>query len=356
MGVYPTIEKVVQDARQRIQVTDEELDEARERRAAIAGALLAEFSGARTYFNGSIAHGDALTPLTDVDLGVVIPNPDGRYGPGRKGPLELQERAAEAIRDRLSDSYEGLRIEFRDRKRSILVRFRDPIRTGLPDFTADVITAIDNPRDAGLFIPNYSSWDRSHPEEHTRLISEANKQTEATFARTVRLLKHWNRKNGAPLCTWNIKALALGCVRTESPLISSMRSWFEHSIAELKLGETEDPAGVSDKPIRLNAPRTEVVQRLEKAAEKLEKAVAYDLAGYPLLAQKELADLFNDSEMLAPPSRDELLREGARFHANPSGKPSSRFGSPALVAATASAAATLATTAAATPVRSWGDR
>ena len=354
MVEYPTIEKVVQDARQRIQVTDEELKEARQRRSAIAGALLAEFPGARTYFNGSIAHGDALTPLTDVDLGVVIPDPEGDYGPGRKGPLELQERAAGAIRDRLSDEYEGLRIEFRDRKRSILVRFRDPIRAGLPDFTADVITAIDNPGDAGLFIPNFNSWDRSHPEEHTRLITAANDRTKATFARTVRLLKHWNRKNGASLCTWNIKALALGCVMTESPLISSMRSWFEHSIAELKLGETEDPAGVSDKPISLNTPRTEVVQHLEKAATKLEKAVAYDLAGYPLLAQKELADLFNDSEMLAPPSRDELLREGARFHANPSGKPSSRLGSPALV--TASGTATLATTAVATPVRSWGAR
>nr|MBS1900730.1 hypothetical protein [Actinomycetota bacterium] len=90
MVAYPTIEKVVQDARQRIQVTDEELDEARKRRSAIASALLAEFPGARTYFNGSIAHGDALTPLTDVDLGIVIPNTDGRYGPGRKGPLELQ--------------------------------------------------------------------------------------------------------------------------------------------------------------------------------------------------------------------------------------------------------------------------
>lgn len=353
MVAFPTIEKVVQDARQRIQVTDEELEEARKRRSAIAGALLAEFSGARTYFNGSIAHGDALTPLTDVDLGVVIPNPEGRYGPGRKGPLELQERAAGAIRDRLSDAYDGLRIEFRDRKRSILVRFRDPIRAGLPDFTADVITAIDNPNDAGLFIPNYNSWDRSHPEAHTRLITEANKRTKSTFARTVRLLKHWNRKNGARLCTWNIKALALGCVTTESPLISSMRSWFEHSIAELKLGETKDPAGVSDKPISLNAPRTEVIERLEKASDKLEKAIAYDLAGFPILAQKELADLFNDSEMLAPPSRDELLREGARFHANPLGKPSSKFGSPALVTAAAATAAA-ATAAAATPVRSWG--
>ncbi|MEI3867239.1 hypothetical protein V6S02_09125 [Microbacterium sp. CCNWLW134] len=83
MDHYPTIEKVVNDARARIEVTKAEIDEARKRRVAIVAALAREFVGSRHCFNGSVAHGDALTPLTDVDLGVVIPNPDGTYGPGR---------------------------------------------------------------------------------------------------------------------------------------------------------------------------------------------------------------------------------------------------------------------------------
>lgn len=349
MVEYPSIEKVVNAARVRIQVTDAELDEARKRRGAIAAALLAEFPGARHYYNGSVAHGDALTPLTDVDLGIVIPNPDRRYGPGRKGPAELQERAALAIRRDLGDIYDGLRIEFRDRKRSILVRFRDPIREGLPDFTADVITALDNPDGPGLFIPRYDAWDRSHPEAHTSLITAANKTTRSTFARTVRLLKHWNRQNAQSLCSWNIKALALHCVLTEDALVTSMRTWFDYAITELKKGETADPAGVSEKTISLNAPRGDVVRRLERALEKLDKAIMYDLAGYPILARKELADLFNDPDMLEPPTHAELLREGARFHAAPVGKPSLAFGAPALLLAATPPAA-------ATPVRSWAAR
>lgn len=351
MDQYPTIEKVVNDARARIEVTKAEIDEARKRRGAIVTALKNEFVGARHYFNGSVAHGDALTPLTDVDLGVVIPNFDGAYGPAKKGPGELQERAAAAIRRELAPVYGDLRVEFRGRKRSILVRFRDPIREGLPDFTADVITAIDYPNGPGLYIPRFNSWDRSDPETHSKLITEANRRTESVYARTVRLLKHWNRQNGQSLCSWNIKALALSCVTSKDALITSMRNWFRYAIDELKKGETQDPARVADKPIKLNAPRTEVIKKLEKALSQLDKAIMYDLAGYPVLAQKELADLFNDPGMLPAPSRDAVLREGVRFFNAPQGKPSTAFGAPALV--TSAAVTTAAPAAAATPVRSW---
>lgn len=341
---YPTIEQVVNTARVKIQVTEEELAEARKRRSAIANVLRKEFPGSRVYYNGSVAHGDALTPLTDVDLGIVISDPDGEYAPGKKGPTALQERAAAAIRRELADTYEDLRIEFRGRKRSILIRFRDPIRPGLPDFTADVIVAVDNVSDEGLFIPRFTGWDRSAPEAHTRMIADANKRTQAVFARMIRLLKHWNRMNGDTLCTWNIKALALDAGITGGSLITAMRTWFDYAITSLQQGETEDPAGVSDKPIKLKATRTEVLGRLRDASARLEKSVELDQAGFPVLACKELADMFNDPNMLPVPPRADLLREGARFHA----KPSTTFGAPALITSTPAQAAT--------PVRSWSNR
>ena len=350
MDRYPTIESLINEARARIEVTKAELDEARRRRAGIAAALASEFPGSRHYVNGSVAHGDALTPLTDVDLGVVIPNPEGHYGPGKKGPGELQERAAAAIRRGLADEYGHLRVEFRGRKRSIRVSFRDPIREGLPDFTADVIIAIDFPDGRGLYIPRFDSWDRADPETHTALVTAANRRTESVYARTVRLLKHWNRRNGEVLCSWNIKALALTCVDSKEALVTTMRSWFNHAVQELRKGGTEDPARVTDRPIKLNAPRAEVVKRLEDALAKLDKAIMYDRAGYPTLAQKELADLFNDPDMLEAPPKDAVLRDGVRFHA-PQGAPSRAFGAPVIAQTGAGPAA--ATPAAATPVRSW---
>jgi predicted nucleotidyltransferase len=70
---------------------------------------------------GSIAHGDALTPLTDVDLGIVVPDSDKVYGPERKGPQELKTRAANAIRVGLKNEYSDLAVEVKGRKRLILI-------------------------------------------------------------------------------------------------------------------------------------------------------------------------------------------------------------------------------------------
>lgn len=344
-----TLERIVAEARHKIEVSDDELNEARRRRSAIGSALRAEFPGSRTYFNGSVAHGDALTPLTDVDLGVVVRDPDQAYGPGKRGPKDLKERAADAIRAALKSDYGELAVKVEGQKRSILVRFRDPVAPGRPDFTVDVIIAIDNKSGSGLYIPRFDSWDRSHPEKHTELITTANNVTDACFARVVRLLKHWNRCNSKSLCSWNIKALALDCIEAPTPLIIGMRDWFGHAIKELSNGETSDPAGVAPNPIKLNETRTEVVRRLNRSKERLDRAIDYETAGFMTLALNELAKFFNDPEILPAPSPTAVLEEEGRRIAIEKGKDSKKLGAPALLSGTGSSAGRSRGN-----VRSWG--
>lgn len=312
-----SLEAILEAARHRIEVTDAELDAARKRRAMLASALLAEFRGSEVYVNGSIAHGDALDPLTDVDLGVIVAEAVETHGPGKRGCSDLQERAANAIKAALRPEFENLRVEHRSRKRSILVRFGDPVTPGQTDFTADVIIAVDN-TDAddnrGLWIPRYMGWDRSHPQEHTRLVLHANARSLSTYARTVRLLKHWNRANGKPLCSWNIKALGLDVLDESRPLLSSLDVWFTHAIRSLRVGLTEDPAGVAPKPISINEKmtRTEVVDRLEKAHRLLRQSITYEDAGFGAMAHESLAKMFNDPEMLPYPDEKVVRAEAAR--------------------------------------------
>ena len=336
-GSYPnapavSLEQLLEDARSRIQVTIEELEEARRRRDAIAAAARGEFQSSRVYVNGSVAHGDALTPLTDVDVGVVVLGADAEgYGPGKRGPRDLKERAADAIRRDLKDEYGDLAVELDGRKRSLLVRFRDPVTAGQPDFTADVIVAIDNPAGAGLFIPRYESWDRSHPEEHTRLVLQAIDETDVAYARVVRLGKHWNHRHDKKLCSWNIKALALDCLTSPSGLVSGLMTLFQYAADQLSIQETPDPAGVAPHPIRLNKPRTEVVRALRDAAERLQRAIDREAAGYPALAHDELAKLFNDEEMLPRPDQNRVRVEEARRIAAETAKDTKKFGAPALL-------------------------
>jgi len=325
----PTLEGLLDQARRRIEVTPAELEEARKRRRAIAAALLHEFSGSRTYVNGSVAHGDALTPLTDIDLGVVVAEAKDTHGPGKRGAHDLKDRAAWAIRRDLKDEYGDLAVEVKGRKRSILVRFRDPVAPGLPDFTADVIVAIDNTSGAGLYIPRYDSWDRSDPETHTRLVLAAIDSSQVAYARVVRLLKHWSRRHDRPLCSWNIKALALGCLTRPTELVPGLLAWFRYAAAELAVSETPDPAGVAPHPIKTNKPRTEVVRILRDAIDRLERAIALETAGYPTLAHDELAKLFNDEDMLPRPDPDAVrIEEAARIRAERA-KDSTRTGAPA---------------------------
>ncbi|MGF4041779.1 nucleotidyltransferase domain-containing protein [Paenarthrobacter nitroguajacolicus] len=343
-----TLEYSLNAARVRIQVSAEELEEARQRRNAIAVALGAEFAGSRIYVNGSIAHGDALTPLTDVDLGVVVPDPDNKYGPGLKGPDDLKQRAANAIRSGLKDKYGDLAVEVEGRKRSILIRFRDPVAKGLPDFTADVIVAVDNPDSLGLYIPRHDTWDRSHPELHTELIRDANESSGIAYARVVRLVKHWNRTHDKPLCSWNIKALALTSVAEPTTMIAGIRAWLEHAVDQLSKGETPDPARVALHPIRTNKPRTEVVRSLRKALESIDLAVSLERDGYPTLALDELAKLFKDEEMLPRPNQRLVLEEEARRVAANKAEDSKAYGAPALVTGTGAA-----TNRSRINVRSW---
>jgi predicted nucleotidyltransferase len=313
MECSESLEDILTAGRKRVEVTEGELKEARERRDDVAEALKKAFSASRVYVNGSVAHGDALTPLTDVDVGVVVPDPDGEYGPGKKGPTELMEKAARVIREELRPKYGDLRVEVKGRKRSILIKFNEPVSVRAEDFTADVIVAIDNPDDVGLFIPRRTGWDRSDPEEHTRMVKRAIKDTKVSYAHVVRLLKRWNRAHGKPLCSWNIKALALACITVPTTQLQGLLTWFTYAIAELEKGETQDPAGVAPKPIKLNEDMTrkQVVDALKEAGQVLMEAISLEQDGYPVLAADALARFFNDEDVLPRQDRGAVRREEA---------------------------------------------
>lgn len=355
-----TIEGHLEEARRRIQVAREELDEARRRRDLITQALLKEFPGSTVYANGSIPHQDALTPLTDVDLGVIVYGAESTHGPGKKGCTDLQERAANAIRLALKNEFPNSAVYSKGQRRAVLVRFRKPVDPTQDDFTADVIVAVNNTTGVGLYIPNYLGWDRSHPQKHTELIDTANALSEKTFARVVRLLKHWNRKNGKPLCSWNIKALALDVLLRRSTLLEGMLRWFDHAIDSLAIGLTEDPAKVAPKPIDINKDmtRTEVVNRLKSAREQLKDAVRLERDGWHLQAQEKLAKFFNDEAMMPFPDPVKLHAEFAiRFSRTPTTTDTRPTSTTSTVPAAGAGLATAAAAAAARPapvVRSWG--
>jgi hypothetical protein len=215
------------------------------------------------------------------------------------------ERARDAIRVHLAEEFPNLTVTIEGQRRAVLVRFGDPVTPGQQDFTADVIVAIDNPDGPGLFIPNLpvNGWDPSDPETHLELVKAAIKDTEVAFARTVRLLKYWSRRHSKPMCSWNIKVLALDCITEPMPLAQAMQTFFGYAAKELKQnqGLTPDPAHVAD-PIKLNLATREVITRLGIAEGHITRALEHEVAGRPASAQHELALLLPDIVPDADPS------------------------------------------------------
>jgi hypothetical protein len=303
---------VLADALQRVQVNEPELVLAKDWREDIANILRKTFPGCRIYYNGSVAHGDALTPLVDVDLGVVIPDPAGEYGPGLSGPTPLQEIAAEALRRDLREKHGDVYVYLEGQTRSILVMFREPVFEGWESFSADVIIAIDNPDAPGLFIPWNDEWDRSDPETHTRLVHQAIEATDVAFARCVRLLKHWSRTHDKPLCSWHIKAIALQLFYRPVTLIDGVSTWFEYAAEVVAAGPVEDPAHVADPIDVEDGTRDQVVRELRQAHDGMVRAQKLAAGGWHLQAVAALADVFKDEEMLPRPPDEAVKEETAR--------------------------------------------
>ncbi|MCX4539944.1 hypothetical protein [Streptomyces sp. NBC_01565] len=172
------------------------------------------------------------------------------------------------------------------------------------------MTAIPHPSGKGLFIPNMEiadKWDRADPITHTEMVLDAIDKTENTFARTVRLLKHWNCTHSKPLCSWNIKALALECITTPMPLAEALQAFFIHAAQELKSGQTDDPAGVAGL-IPLNLPIGEVRKRLDTAREYIDLAIEHEAENRPVSAQHVLSKIFPEIVPDADPTQEEAAR------------------------------------------------
>jgi len=307
-----SLAQFLDEGRRKIQVTDEELDEAKRRRRLLAASARRAFPGSTTYFNGSVAHDDANTPLTDVDLGVVLTKKDAEpYGPGKKGALPLMEIVRDVIHEDLDTEFRKLTVEIVGRRRAVLVRFGDPVTQGQDDFTADVMTALPHPSGRGLYIPNTKiadQWDRADPITHTRMVLQAITDTKVVFARTVRLLKHWNCTHSKPMCSWNIKALGLGCLDEPMPLINALQVFFTYAADEIDKGPTPDPAHVAG-PIPLNMTRREVHERLCTARDYVDLAIEHEAAGRPLSAQHALHQVLPE----LVPDADATQEEAARL-------------------------------------------
>jgi len=272
-------DRILHDIRTEIAPSDQTLDAARFRREEVLAAARG-FDGALwTYASGSIAHRTANDD-TDADCGVVLDRrsyPElGPDGDG-VGPDAVMEGVRDLVRDKLKDAHPELKTRL---TRAIEVKFHEPVGSGddPPDPSVDLIVALTRKDKEGLWIPNRDSggWNASHPECHTKLLTNPPEDIRRVRARAIRLVKAWNKQPTSPgLSSFNIEALALEAITQAVAIGEAVALWFEHSAREIRKGNTKDPADVSP-PIKLLLNRDVVVGRLETAAKHMRTALDND--------------------------------------------------------------------------------
>ncbi len=265
-----------------VSASPEELAGAEGRASAVVAALAVIYPGAEVYRTGSITHGDALSPLNDVDLGVILRDrPDLGPGPGQTGPQDEMRQTAARLESLLRDQFPRLTAD-PGNKRSIVLEFNDPETPGEPDFTCDVIIAI-GAESGPLLIPNTelrSGWDENDPVGHVDRLRRAERTSGGSYSQTVRLGKHWrNSQDPKPLYSWNIKTLALEAGDGSTLPFEGLYRFFEHAVHAVAEGPTENPGSQNFPPPTVATDRLTVTRQLMDALATLDRARMYALEG-----------------------------------------------------------------------------
>lgn len=269
---------ILSDVQYQIAADDDVLAEARERTNLVLEIPL-RFPGARrTFRSGSLAVHTFNDPVTDGDGGVVL---DRRCYPtlGPDGsdqiPNGIVAEMCALLGPEVRKTYPNARCH--TSKRGPKVLFGAPLKGQDP--TVDLVVALDL-RDAdGLWIPHLEKkrWEASHPEQHVRLLNAEPLSLRRLRRRVIRLLKAWNKQWTDPaFSSFHLSVLALLYVDSGMSVGTALRTVFEKAAKYLESGSnTKDPANVSP-PVKLLLGRSVAVDRVQKAAENMARALDHD--------------------------------------------------------------------------------
>jgi hypothetical protein len=271
-------DEFLSDVQSQIAADDDVLAEARIRTNLVLEIALSFPGARRTFRSGSLAVHTFNHPVTDGDGGVVL---DRRYYPalGPDGAGEIPNRIVAETCALLGPEVRKAYPEARchTSKRGPKVLFRAPLKGQDP--TVDLVLGLER-RDAdGLWIPHLEKkrWDASHPEQHVRLLNAEPLSLRRLRRRVIRLLKAWNKQwTERAFSPYHLSVLALLYVESGMSAGTALHTVFEKAAKYLESGSnTKDPASVSP-PVKLLLDRSVAVDRLQKAATNMARALDHD--------------------------------------------------------------------------------
>lgn len=186
MAVQSVQEAFIEFEKKAVRVPDWQNQRAKEVHPEVRAAVEKDLGELfdRAFLAGSYARKVQTVRLKDVDIIVVLNDPEGTFAASADAALERLRQATKAC-DLVTGTRKGVRAV--------------KLTVDGEEFTVDVVAALDNPLDEvrlARFLPDegYDDWTAARPKGQLDAHWQKNKDTDGVFVLAVRIVKYWNQR------------------------------------------------------------------------------------------------------------------------------------------------------------------
>ncbi len=248
--------------RDSVRVPDSENREAKKVHPEIRGALEEQLERVvKTFLSGSYSRKVQVVKLDDLDVIVVLADPDGTFAASAEAALEWMREAAKG-----SDLV---------RRTKLGVRAVKLFLHGY-EFTVDLVAARE-PEDGGEGLllarhdpeEGYDDWQLLNPEGQKRAAADKNEETDGAYVPEVRIAKFWNSGQGKPMKSYHAEAILWHALEGPVTYPELVVRFLDEAYARLAPStRTPDPGAPGGDPVdhRLEGDKRAAARdRVEKA-------------------------------------------------------------------------------------------
>lgn len=279
-----TINQSFQQLKANLEITGLQQQTVSTRQQNVRDAVTADLTVLDTFLTGSYRRSTMIAPLKDADIDVFVVL-DASYF-SQDGQAWLLDKVKTTLKKTYPTTPE-------------ISRNGQAVTITFTDFTVDVVPAF-NRQGGGFLIADSvnARWIATDPKKHVDIWSAANATHQGNLVPLIKMVKAWNRQNGALLRSFHLEAMILGILTnvTINDFSSGSRFVFDKARQTVK-SATFDPSGYGGNLADyLNTPQkiNDVVSRLESAYNRAVEAENLEKQGKTSLAVDKWRLIFGD--------------------------------------------------------------
>lgn len=289
-------------------VPDEQNEAAMAVHPEIRKAVTDALPGTMHFLSGSYGRKTQARKLKDVDVIVVLDDPDGEFRASASGTLERVRAAVTA--------HEYVRTT-RISVRAVKAFLHDH------EFHVDVVPALRPAYGDGLELTRnlpdegYDDWTLEDPEGQLQAAKDKNKQTDGIYVPATRIVKAWNKPFATVkgvLRSYHAEAILWYALTGPTTLNEALLAFFDEAYDRLAPGARTLVPGSYSRNVddRLeDEERTEAREKIETAREKAHAAAEIDDPGEAMDAWVKVLGTSFPAPSTDPDAIAEGLRSGA---------------------------------------------